>query len=65
MTNWENLPLTLTAKDVAGILGVGIPTAYEILHRNDVPAFRPSPKRLIISRDKFKKWLENQGEVIA
>lgn len=50
---------TLTVKEMAGQLGVSLPTAYEITEREDFPLIRIGRKKLI-PVDGFKRWLDEQ-----
>lgn len=58
----EHLPLVLSPKDVAVILGVSRNTAYEVLHRRGFPALRVG-KQYRVPRDKFMIWLNSASEV--
>lgn len=61
LTNWENLPLTLSAKQISEILNISLPKVYELFHRRDFPAIKISQKRIIVGKDQFKKWIDNQS----
>ena len=54
---YEELPLFLNADTVAKVLGVAISTAYEIMHENDFPSLKIG-NRLLVSKEKFKQWIE-------
>jgi predicted DNA-binding transcriptional regulator AlpA len=60
ITDWNALPLIMTAADVASVLGLSKPCAYELFHKNAFPAIRISDRRLIVSRDSFRAWLNEQ-----
>jgi excisionase family DNA binding protein len=59
-TDWDTLPLTLTAAMVGTILNISKPCVYNLLNRADFPAFRVE-RRIIIPRDEFKAWLKKQA----
>lgn len=62
-TSYEQLPLTLNAKDVAAVLGISRANAYFLFHAEDFPAIRIG-KRVMVSKARFIKWLEErQGSV--
>ena len=63
LTNWQDLPLALTTKEVAKILGISAPLVYNIFHREDFPSFRVTDKRWIVTKENLKKWLEEQSQV--
>ena len=49
--------LTVTAKEAAGMLGVGANSMYEIIHRPNFPAIRVG-RRYIIPIEPLKRWIE-------
>ena len=38
ITNIEELPLSLTAKDIAKVLGISLEHAYKLIHRKEFPS---------------------------
>lgn len=54
-------PLTLNAKQVAEILGVSLPKAYDIIRRKVFPALKDG-NRLMIPRDRFWEWYNAAAE---
>ena len=58
-TNYDELPLFLSAKLVAQTLGVGRATAYELMNEKDFPAIRVG-SRIVVPKDKFRQWVEQQ-----
>lgn len=58
-TEYNQLPLTLNAADIAKVLGISRSGAYNLLHRKDFPTILIG-KRLLVSRDKFLEWMEQQ-----
>ena len=60
-TEWDSLPLVLSLAQVQQVLGIGRDAAYALAHRQDFPVLRVG-RRLIVSRDALRAWLERQGE---
>ena len=58
-TNYDQLPLFLNAKTVAQVLGVSISSAYELMHERGFPALRVG-NRIIVPKEKFCQWVEEQ-----
>ena len=58
-TNYDQLPLFLNANTVAQVLGVSISSAYELMHEKDFPALRVG-NRIIVPKEKFCQWVEEQ-----
>jgi len=58
-TNYEQLPLTLNARDVAAVLGISKANAYFLFHAEGFPSIRIG-KRLMVCKDKFLMWLDGQ-----
>ena len=52
---------TCSVKEVADILGICLPAAYELCNRADFPAIRVTPRRIIIPVDGLQRWLEEQS----
>ena len=60
----ENIGFQKRAMDVdelAEALGISKPTAYELCNREDFPAIRVTPRRIIIPVDGLQRWLEEQS----
>jgi hypothetical protein len=55
--NWDDLPLILTPKDMREILPIGEHGIYQLFHRPDFPG-RRFGKKLLVSRESLRKWLE-------
>ena len=58
-TNYDELPLFLSAKLVAQTLGIGRASAYELMREKDFPAIRIG-SRIVVPKDKFRQWVEQQ-----
>lgn len=60
----DELPLTLSAKDVAGYLQISLTCAYAVMNSSGFPVIKIG-KRLIVTRERFLEWLENaKGEIL-
>lgn len=53
---------TYTAKDIASKLGIALGNAYDLMRRVDFPSIRITPRRLIVTEEAFKHWLEEQAQ---
>lgn len=53
----EDLPITLTVKDVSKIMGISLGKTYELVKRRNFPCISIS-RRLIIPTKKFLDWLD-------
>ena len=58
-TNYDELPLFLSAKLVAQTLGIGQASAYELMREKGFPAIRIG-SRIVVPKDKFRQWVEQQ-----
>ena len=61
--NYEVLPLFLNAELLAKVLGVGVSSAYELMHEKGFPSIRIG-KRFIVPRDDLKRWMEDRKSVV-
>jgi len=52
----------LTRKEAAQRLGVAPATIDRLIRDGEIPSFRPSPRRIIIPRDAFDRWLNDRAE---
>ena len=57
--SYEELPLFLTAKTVAEVLGISVAGAHELLHQEDFPVLKIG-SRLVVPKEKFLLWIESQ-----
>lgn len=58
ITKIEDLPLSLTAKDIAKVLGLSLEHAYRLIHSKEFPSIQIG-KRLVVPKPAFAKWMEN------
>jgi excisionase family DNA binding protein len=52
--------LTISVSEMAGLLGVSIPTAYKLANQPGFPTVHIG-KRLVIPMEAFKHWLNRQA----
>lgn len=57
--SYDELPLFLSAKAVAQVLGISLAGTYELLHQNDFPVVKIG-SRLVVPKEKFLTWIEEQ-----
>ncbi len=60
--NYEDLPLTLTAPEVGEVLGISRAAAYELVRSKGFPRMRIGT-RILVPKDKFLAWIDEQTEV--
>ena len=56
----NELPMILSPKLVAAVLGISLPFSYELFRSDDFPAFRIST-RWVVTRDALFEWLDKQS----
>lgn len=61
--SWDSLPLILQAKDVQMILGISKGKTYELMNSLDFPTIYLN-KRMVVSKDKFYEWLNQDNRKI-
>jgi excisionase family DNA binding protein len=55
---WDDLPVVCNVDDLAPVLGVNRDTLYEMINRDELPGVRRVGRRIRISRDRVREWLE-------
>ena len=60
--SYEDLPLTLTVPEVSEALGISRAAAYELVRSRGFPAMRIGT-RILVPKDKFIAWINEQVEV--
>ena len=60
--NYDDLPLTLTAQEVGETLGISKAAAYELVRSKGFPHLRVGT-RILVPKDKFIQWIDEQTEV--
>jgi len=53
--------LAINVKEMAEMLNISIPTAYQLTERADFPCVRVSEKRKIIPLNSLQTWLDKQA----
>ena len=56
-TSMEQLPITLSANQVAQVLGISRANAYTLMHSKGFPTIQIG-KRMVVPKDKLIKWME-------
>ena len=56
--------LTVTVDEMAKIVGVSRPTAYELIHKEGFPTVRIG-RRIVILLDSLKRWLDEQAGAVG
>ena len=60
--NYDALPLTLTAPAEGEVLGISRAAAYEMGRSKGFPNIRIGT-RILVPKDKFIQWIDQQTEV--
>ena len=60
--NFNDLPLMLSVPEVASVLGISRARAYELVRSASFPHIRIG-NRIVVPRDKFIAWIDQQAEV--
>ena len=55
-TSFDQLPLTLTADQVAAVLSISRANAYTLMHSKGFPTIHIG-KRMVVHRDKLLEWM--------
>ena len=58
-TSLEQLPLALSAEDVAQVLGISRANAYPLMHSKGFPTIKIG-KRMTVPKDKLIEWIDKQ-----
>ena len=56
--DYNELPLFLNAKIVAGLLGISQSSAYELMHEDGFPTLQVG-NRLVVPKDQFLRWMQS------
>ncbi len=60
--NYKDLPLTLTVPEVGEVLGISRAAAYELVRSKGFPRMRIGT-RILVPKDKFLAWIDEQTAV--
>lgn len=55
--SYDELPLFLSAKTVAKVLGVSPSSGYELMHQQDFPTLKIG-NRIVVPKERFIRWVE-------
>ena len=58
--SYDELPLFLNSELVAKVLGVSPSSGYELMHQPDFPVLRVG-SRMVVPKEKFIRWVEEQS----
>ena len=58
-TSLDELPLALSAEDVAQVLGISRANAYALMHSKGFPTLKIG-KRMTVPKDKLIEWMEKR-----
>ena len=58
-TSFDQLPLTLTADQVAAVLSISRANAYTLMHSKGFPTIRIG-KRMVVHRDRLIDWMNDR-----
>lgn len=59
-TSLDQLPLTLSVKETAAVLGISRASAYDLFHAKGFPAIRVG-KRLMVSKESLRSWMNGSA----
>ena len=59
-TSMEQLPITLSANQVAQVLGISRANAYTLMHSKGFPTIQIG-KRMVVPKNKLIEWMERQA----
>lgn len=62
MTNYtslDQLPITLSANQLAQVLGISRANAYTLMHSKGFPTIQIG-KRMVVPKNKLIEWIERQ-----
>ena len=60
--NYMDLPLMLSVPEVGEVLGISRAGAYELVRSKGFPKMKIG-NRIVVPKDKFIQWIEDQTEV--
>ena len=60
-TSLDQLPVAVQAEDIAAVLGISRACAYTFMRSKGFPTIYVGKRRMIVMRDKFIAWLDEQA----
>ena len=61
----DELPMFLSIKELAALLGISRSSAYELAAEEGFPKLKLVPGRVIIPRDRLLEWLDEHTSYMA
>ena len=58
--SFDQLPVTIQAEDIAAVLGISRAGAYTLMRSKGFPTIYVGKRRMVVLRDKFIQWLDDQ-----
>ena len=58
-TSLDQLPVAVQAEDIAAVLGISRASAYTLMRSKGFPTIFIG-KRMVVHRDKFIQWMDEQ-----
>lgn len=55
-TNYDELPLLLSVKQLVDLMGVSESSIYELIQEDDFPSLRIG-KRVVVPNEELRKWI--------
>jgi len=55
-TNYDELPLLLSVKQLVDLMGVSDSTIYELIQETDFPSLRLG-KRIVVPKEELRRWI--------
>ena len=55
-TNYDELPLLLSVKQLVALMGVSDSSIYELIQEDDFPSLRIG-KRIVIPKAELRRWI--------
>lgn len=55
-TNYDELPLLLSVKQLVDLMGVSESSIYELIQEDDFPSLRIG-KRIVVPKEELRKWI--------
>ena len=57
--SYDELPLFLNADTMAKVLGISPSSGYELMHEDGFPTLKIG-NRIVVPKEKFQQWVEEQ-----
>lgn len=57
--SYDDLPLFLNAELVGQVLGIAPSSSYELMHEDGFPVLKIG-NRMVVPKEKFVRWVEEQ-----